>query len=128
MELSFFLAKVIGWYMIISALYIFFRFEAAKASAEQTLKQLNLLFFIAFISILLGLMIVIGHNIWVLAWPVIITLIGWFLLISGILWLFSTEGSMKGEYWWLKSRKRMNIAASIYFIVGLFLLIMGYLS
>ena len=43
------------------------------------------LFFVA------GLAIVRVHNLWVRAWPVLITATGWFLLILGLLRMFAAE-------------------------------------
>lgn len=36
-----------------------------------------------------GLAIVRAHNLWVRAWPVLITLAGWFLLILGLIRMFA---------------------------------------
>lgn len=43
------------------------------------------LFFVA------GLAIVRAHNIWVRAWPVLITATGWFFLVLGLIRMFAAE-------------------------------------
>jgi len=37
-----------------------------------------------YITFLLGLMTVAAHNVWVLDWPVVITILGWTTLLKGI--------------------------------------------
>lgn len=46
----------------------------------------GVLFFIA------GLAIVRAHNLWVLAWPVLITATGWFFLALGLIRMFAADG------------------------------------
>lgn len=37
-----------------------------------------------YITMLLGLVTVVAHNVWVWDWPVVITVLGWMTLIKGI--------------------------------------------
>jgi len=59
------------------------------------------LFFVA------GLAIVRAHNLWVRAWPVLITATGWFFLVLGLIRLFAA-----GQY-----RQASSAASSATFIV-----------
>ena len=47
--------------------------------------------FSGLVALGLGLLIVIGHNIWVQSWPVVITLVGWVLILQGMLRVFWPE-------------------------------------
>lgn len=38
-------------------------------------------------SVIIGMLIVVNHNIWVQDWPVLVTIIGWGALIKGFLYL-----------------------------------------
>jgi hypothetical protein len=40
-----------------------------------------------------GLAIVRAHNVWTRAWPVLITLVGWFLVAGGLARMFFTEAA-----------------------------------
>ena len=44
-------------------------------------------FFIGIFALPTGLLIVAGHNLWVLDWPVFITLVGWGMAIKGTIYL-----------------------------------------
>lgn len=43
-----------------------------------------------------GLAIVRAHNLWVRAWPILVTLVGWFLIALGMLRMFAPELFLKG--------------------------------
>nr|HAT8714909.1 hypothetical protein [Legionella jordanis] len=126
MELTLFLGKVIGWYFVIVALWIVIRQELANAFISETIAHRALLFFMAIITLILGLMIVISHNVWVMGWPVIITIVGWLMLIGGLLRLFFPEIGVRIAQAWLRKPVYFWIAAAIYLIIGLYLLYRAY--
>jgi len=43
-----------------------------------------------------GLSIVRTHNRWVLAWPVVVTLMGWFAIVGGLFRMFAPEAALRG--------------------------------
>jgi hypothetical protein len=45
--------------------------------------------------LVLGLLIVVDHNIWLSDWPVLITIIGWILLLQGLMRLFVPDAFIK---------------------------------
>ena len=40
-----------------------------------------------YITMLLGLVTVVAHNVWVWDWPVIVTLAGWIMTLKGVVYL-----------------------------------------
>ncbi len=83
MELSLFLAKAIGvGLMVIAASMLMNRknvdllFEAYRSAAA--------VYVTGIVETFLGIMMVIAHNIWVADFRLIITLIGWILLLRGV--------------------------------------------
>lgn len=101
MDISIFLAKVLGWYFFIMALIIFIRPQVLKTAVAEILTQRSLLFFMGLITLIVGILLVVSHNIWVSAWPVVITIFGWLILIGGISRLAFPEFSIRGGQWWL---------------------------
>ena len=47
------------------------------------------------VSIVVGLLIVLSHNIWVAEWPVLITLVGWLMLLQGVMRVFFPDSFAK---------------------------------
>lgn len=126
MDLTLFLARVIGWYFVIISLYMLCCQQALKAIITDILGQRALMFFIALLTVILGLLLVISHNVWVMGWPVIITLIAWLVLIGGVYRLINPDLLTKVAQWWLRNPAYLIIAAIFYLIIGLYLLYRAY--
>lgn len=117
-----FLAAIIGWYLVIIGLFLLIRQEDAKAAAANVLANRGLYLVLAIFTLIVGLLLVLGHNIWLWAWPVIVTVIAWLVLISGLLRLFFPDTAVRIGNSFLARPHAMNIAAVIMLIIGLFLL------
>ena len=122
MNKSIFLGKVIGWYLVIMSLALLLREHEMHAIMTGFMSQPTLLFFVAAFTLILGLLLVVSHNVWVKGWPVVITVIAWLTLIGGVVRLFAPEYLIQGAQWWLKSPHYLVCAAVVYLIVGVFLL------
>ena len=84
LPLTTFLAKLLGLYCIILALAMMTRKPSAVAAMKALIRNPPLLLFVEALSLAGGLAIVIGHNIWSGgALPVVITLLGWLMVIRG---------------------------------------------
>jgi hypothetical protein len=82
MEITIFLAKFWGsLFMILGALSVGAKFlgRVIEYTEDKTITIST-----GYITFLLGLATVVAHNIWVLDWPVAITILGWVSLFKGI--------------------------------------------
>ena len=126
MELSVFLAKLFGIYMLILAALMLFRREQFKSIVNEILDSEALLAFSGILNLLAGLAIVIGHPVWELSWRGLITVLGYLTLFRGIAWLafpvqihaFAKSFQQNG-YW---------ISLFITLILGLYLSYEGFLA
>jgi hypothetical protein len=83
MDISTFLAKVMGLYLVIMAFVVMINKKTLfKAVKEYTQNSALLLLGGAF-ALILGLLVVVSHNLWVADWRVIVTIFGWLTLIKG---------------------------------------------
>lgn len=123
METSLFLAKFWGWYLIIFFFILSFNPGRIK-EIFQDIKDRKFAIMVAFIAIIVGLLNILFHNVWVSDWPMIITLIGWAALIKGLL-LFTFPGRMAKSLD-IHNIKLIQALYVFLFLVGLFLLNMGY--
>jgi hypothetical protein len=126
MNTSIFLAKVIGLYFVIVGLFTVIRYEYI----EKTLKELNrepgMILIIAIITVILGLLLVISHNIWVMDWRIIITLVAWFTLLIGLFRLFFLDSVVKLGEWWIKHKGFLFSITALFFLIGLYLTYKGF--
>ncbi|MFA5959517.1 MAG: hypothetical protein WC785_03280 [Tatlockia sp.] len=121
-----FLATVMGWYLVIFGLFVFCKQAQLKLIATEILTQRGLFFVFALLTVILGLLLVASHNLWVMGWPVVITLLSWLVLISGLVRLFYPETAMKMARAFFDHPMRMKVNAAVFFLIGLFLLFKVY--
>jgi len=84
METSVFIARIFGLcYLILGAGFVFNR-KAFQRVMDDFCKNAALLFYGGLLALVIGVVIILTHNVWVANWTVIITIIGWIALIKGI--------------------------------------------
>lgn len=83
MDVSVFLAWLIGPTLVLIGLAILLRREYYRDMVERFFDDPQDYFFSGVGFLVIGLAIVVSHNIWVGDWRVIITVIGWASLIQG---------------------------------------------
>ncbi len=83
MELSVFLAKLLGVYMLIVAVELILRRHEFEGAARDFAASKGLIVFSGSISLILGLAVVIGHPIYEFNFRGLITLLGYLLILRG---------------------------------------------
>lgn len=126
MMLSLFLAKLIGLTIII-----------ISAAMLANKRDVNLLFGIykhpeavfltGFLEVGLGLSLVLSHNIWVMDYRVVITIIGWALLARGVARTVAPDFVVRNlERFKKMGPTTMNVLLGIVFLLGVYLAYMGF--
>ena len=83
MPTSIFLAKLLGPILLVAGIAMLVNRKQLDALAQELLRSHLLLFLLGLIDFSIGLAIVLTHNVWVADWRLIITLLGWLLLVRG---------------------------------------------
>jgi hypothetical protein len=91
MERSHFLAKLIGPVFIVGGLGMLFNSAIFRVMFERSLHDHMLIYLTGVLSLPAGLAIVILHNRWKWHWSVIITVIGWLMVIGGIVRMLAPQ-------------------------------------
>jgi drug/metabolite transporter (DMT)-like permease len=123
MDISIFLAKFWGWYLLIFFFILSYNPIRIRQIFED-LKDQKFVIIVSFIAIIIGLLNILFHNIWKPDWSILITLLGWFSLILGLL-LFAMPTRTSG---WLEivNVKLVQVVYTLLFLLGIFLLNQGY--
>jgi hypothetical protein len=123
MDVSIFLAKFWGWYLIIFFLILSFNPKRSR-QIFNNLKDEKFLILSSLIAIIVGLLNIMFHNIWELNWKIIITLIGWISLSIGL----SLFVLPKRTVVWLEvmNIKFVQVIYTLLFFIGVFLLNTAY--
>ncbi len=84
MDISVLLAKYLGPVMLLTGTSLLLNKHLARDVMADVLRSPALLMTAGFMALMVGLTVVIFHNLWVAGWPVIITIYGWLALLVGI--------------------------------------------
>ena len=82
-DITLFLAEFWGWFIIIFCVILLINPKRAS-QLIMDLEHEKHLVIPAVVSIVLGLVFILLHNVWTLNWKLIITLLGWATLLKGI--------------------------------------------
>jgi len=125
MALSIFLAKLFGLYLIVISIILLSRPKQLVGSIKALAESNELIFFGSIINIIIGLALIIGHNVWVADWRVIITILAWLLFIRGIVNIYYPSFAKKMvtifEY-----NPYFYTMLGIYIVIGIYLTYVGY--
>ena len=117
-----FLGRLLGFLSILVALSML----AHKQTTVEIIKTLAdsppALFAVGLIAIAAGLAMILGHNVWSGgALPVIVTLIGWWSLVKGLLCLFLPQEMLAGLLGGPSYERYFYVSPAISLVLGLYL-------
>ncbi|MFC1576816.1 hypothetical protein ACFL42_01695 [Candidatus Omnitrophota bacterium] len=116
MGTSIFIARIFGLcYLIIGACFIMNR-KAFQQVMEDFCKNAAMVFYGGLLALVIGVVIVLKHNIWAANWTVIITIIGWVALIKGI-WMIGFPGSVPKFMRAYRENKNLIVIHAVFAIV-----------
>lgn len=108
MEVSIFLAQLIGSYLLVIAAIMLIHKNRFQSSVNAVMSNEGLISVTGIISLILGLAIAISHSVWQLNWHGVLTLFGYLLIISGIARILyplemkeKSSALIKNYYWYL---------------------------
>lgn len=111
-----------GYFMFLTGSALFLSKETRTAMLENMKNNDTFSITMGYITLLIGLPIVILHNVWELSVLVLVTLMGWVTLIKGFIFLAKPSIVKKKEI----SEKKLKIRGLIGALIGLGLMYCGY--
>ena len=124
---SVFLAQVIGIYLFLVSLAMLMHQQHSKKVIHEFLASSPLIALSGGLSLMIGLLLVVSHNVWVAKWPVVITIVGWLTLLQGCARIFTPHAFTKFMKH-LTHKKGYLLMSWIWLLVGLYLIWMGFSS
>ena len=123
-----FLARLLELFCILEGLFLITHKLAMGEMINALFDNAPMLFILSLITVGIGLVLVLGHNIWSgNALPIVVTLIGWGALIKGILLLFVPQETAKGLFLGsLHYEQFFYLYAAIPLILGAYLTYGGF--
>ena len=122
--MTYFLAQFFGIYFFIVAVAMLVHTERFVSLSRDMMSSPGLMFFSSLMTLAFGTALIISHNVWMLGWPVLITLLCWITFLKAVALLFFpslADWSNK-----LLSHSNIRIAAVFYLCFGAVLFALGY--
>lgn len=127
MDTSHMLARIFGIILIVLYSGVLLNQQLYKDIWEDVLKRPIILIFSGFINLLLGLLVVQSHSIWTFDWRGLVTLLGWLLIVSGVLRLLFPEHVLRFSRQLMERYPMfLRYSAIVFLLIGVYLTIMGF--
>ena len=128
METSIFIAKILGPCCVIVALGILLNQKVYTKVIEDFCKNAALVYLGGIMALIIGIVVVLAHNVWVASWPVIITVYGWGGIIKGV-WLIVFPNTMSQFMQMYQKKAAFLVTHSVLvLIIGASLTFFGYFA
>lgn len=119
---STYLGAIFGWVLIVLSFHFLFKLEHMRSVMADVNMHPGLFFVFSMITLVFGLMVVINHNTWVMDWQVIVTLLGWIILVNSLIRLLFPDTAMRVGRSFFNYPVRMRVVGVVLFIMGLIIL------
>ncbi|MEK7138833.1 MAG: hypothetical protein AAB799_01495, partial [Patescibacteria group bacterium] len=101
------------------------RYKESLAFDEEAIKNPLFTYVSGFVFLILGVLLVVSHSVWTPDWRLVITILGWLVLLKGVGRIFFSNAVRR-----LIERKRNNrrflLGEIVVFMVGPYLLYYGF--
>jgi len=126
MELSILLAKVMGIYLVVAGVGVFLKQSSIRQAVNDFYKNDFLAYLAGAFTLILGLLVVLNHNIWESSWVVIVTILGWIILLKGAMYLLLSESVMKKLTGIFNNKSMYGLWSVIVIVLGAYLIYKGF--
>jgi hypothetical protein len=120
------IAGLMGPTLAAIAIAMLLNFSSFPALAEQVSRDPALIFLSGILLLVAGLAIVRAHNVWTGGWPILVTILGWLAVLSGLLRMFFPSRLAAIAAGLGQSTGLIIGVAIVFLLIGAFLSFKGY--
>lgn len=124
--MSIWISKFLGPVILILSIPMIFTPASLQETTKRFLADSPLILISGVLALTAGLSIVNTHNIWVLNWPLIITLFGWALVLGGASRIIAPHTVYKVGSAMMDRPIMTRIVGAFWALLGAFLTLKGY--
>ena len=123
MNNSTFWARTLGLYAVILSIWSFLNIKHIGSLMDALASNTSLSMLLGLFTVFLGLVMIISHSVWK-GWPILVTILGYWITLKGMVILFFPEWINKIIAVW--HGKNMIYAPIPALVIGLLLLYFGF--
>ena len=124
--ISLILGRVVGIFLVIWAIFLIVRKKDCVFMVDKLKDNPTALYVIALAMLPIALTIVIIHPVWLIGWPIFITIIGYSIVLSSLIYLFSPRKAILQLIEHLNKPASYIIHGIVSLIIGIYLVIMSF--
>jgi len=129
MALSILLAQIFGLYLLIVGASLLINHKKLRRVFNDFGNHYSTVFTTGLFTLLLGLLLVLNHNIWEgEMWIIVVTVISWLTLLKGVTIVLLPIDSFKKVMQVVNNENVYRIASVVSIVVGLYLTYVGFTS
>jgi hypothetical protein len=128
MATSIFLARLLGPILLAVGAGILINPKPFHTMASEVVRSITLVYLFGLADFAAGLAIVLTHNVWAASWRVLITILGWLMLIRGAVRILAPEAIMGFAGKVIRNKQLVPISGVVTGVLGLVLCYFGYTS
>jgi hypothetical protein len=121
MELSHYLGQLMSIVLVLIGLALVLRGVYYTDAYKVWMKNKGLKLFTSMVVLVAGVALVIAHNVWIAGWEVLITIVGWGMILKGVLLGYFPKEFDKMIDWLLEIRWLVAFGGAVWVIGGLYL-------
>ena len=123
---SIFLARLMGPVFLVVGAALLLNGAMFRALTQEFLDSDALIFLSGLITLPAGLAIVLTHNVWAADWRVLITILGWLMMVGGAVRLVAPRRAVAIGRTMLANPAALQISAGVNVLIGALLCFFGY--
>ena len=127
MNISKFLSKALGIYFLIGSIAMLVNMQGFINNINALINDKSAMFIIGFVTLIVGILMVVSHNIWQWHWRLIITLLAWLTLIKGTTLIITPQLLNQITVSYIESTPIAYTGAGFDFLLGLVLIYFGFI-
>jgi uncharacterized membrane protein HdeD (DUF308 family) len=125
-QASIFLARLLGPLFLLPGVFVLTNPRVFRTMTAEVVGSITLIYLFGLVDFAAGLAIVLTHNLWVANWRVLITLIGWLMLIRGAVRIAAPDQIKGYAAKIIRNERIYPVTGTVAVILGLIFCYFGY--
>jgi hypothetical protein len=129
MPLTYFIAQLVGLLLLSIGASILFQRKVFMKVLNDITENRTTLFMVGVVLLFSGLLVVLSHNIWNAGFlPLVVTVIGWALILRGLVSMFVPGHGVARMVRWLKVEEFSWAYGILVLVIGAYLTYAGFMG
>ncbi|MAF59306.1 MAG: hypothetical protein QF858_01245 [Candidatus Pacebacteria bacterium] len=128
MDLTIFLAQIMGVYFLVTGVGALLNPERTRRAMNEVGKSYVLPYFDGALALVVGLLIVLTHNVWDSLLTGVVSAVGWLSLAEGVLMMLLPQASIVGFMKHFNTKSAITGFSIVAIVVGAYLTYISFIA